>query len=412
VADAPEPLSREDQSVVIVGAGLAGVRAAEGLRQAGFAGRVVLLGEEVHEPYDRPPLSKAVLKAGGDAAGLALSPAGAMAALGVETRLGARAVSIDRAARTVELAGGERLGYDRLVLATGSRPRVLVALPRDAPGVFYLRTLDDALALRGRLAPGARLAIVGGGVIGLEAAASARALGCEVTLVEAEGRIMARSASPAVASFLEARHRAEGVEIRLSTRVATDEPSAAWRLGLSDGTTVEARAVLVGVGVVPNLELARDSGLEIAPEGIVVDAFGATSDPRIFAAGEVAFHVNALSGARERQETWAHASAHGEHVGLALVGAQAPYAQTPSYWTDQYDIAIQVAGAPMGETDVVRGDVAAGRFLVFHLAQGRIAGVTSVNAARELRAAKRLIGSRPSNPAALADTGQTLAAVA
>jgi NADPH-dependent 2,4-dienoyl-CoA reductase/sulfur reductase-like enzyme len=412
MADAPEPLGREDQSVVIVGAGLAGVRAAEGLRQAGFPGRVILLGEEAHEPYDRPPLSKAVLKTGGDAGGLALSPAGAMAAIGVEVRLGARAIAIDRPARTVELAGGERLGYDRLILATGSRPRILAALPPHAPGVSYLRTLDDALALRGRLAPGVRLAIVGGGVIGLEAAASARALGCEVTLVEAEGRLMARSAAPAVAAFLEARHRAEGVDIRLSTRVAMAEPGAAWRMGLSDGAILEAQAVLVGVGVVPNLELARDSGLETTPDGIVVDAFGATSDPRIFAAGEVAFHVNARSGARERQETWVHAAAHGEHVGLALVATQPPYAQTPSYWTDQYDIAIQVAGAPLGETDVVRGDVAAGRFLVFHLAQGLIAGVTSVNAVHELRAAKKLIGSRPSDPAALADTGQTLAAVA
>jgi len=184
-------------------------------------------------------------------------------------------------------------------------------------------------------------------------------------------------------------------------------------MGLSDGAILEAQAVLVGVGVVPNLELARDSGLETTPDGIVVDAFGATSDPRIFAAGEVAFHVNARSGARERQETWAHAAAHGLHVGRSLMGPDDDYREMASYWTDQYDFTLNVIGEPIGEQDVVRGDPASGQFLVFHLVGGKVVGVSGVNAARELRTAKRLIGSgRVIDLGVLADTAVDLKTLA
>lgn len=408
MTQAIEPLARPDQSVVIVGAGLAGVRAAEAVREAGFPGRVVLVGDEPHEPYDRPPLSKAVLQAGDGEAAIALSPDGGLAAIGVEARLGRRAVAIDRAARRVELEGGESLAYDRLVLATGSRVRTLDLLPPGAPGVHYLRGLDDALALRRTLQAGGALAVVGGGVIGMEVAASARALGCPCMVVEAGPRIMARAAAPAVSAFLDRRHRAEGVELRLGTSVAAVEPGG--RLRLSGGELVEARAVVVGVGVTPNLELARDSGLVVEPGGIVVDGLGTTSDPAVYAAGEVALHFNDRFGRHDRQETWAHAAAHGQHVGQALVAPAGAYSQPPSYWSDQYDINLQVVGAPIGERDVVRGDPAAGRFLVFHVLDGRIEGVSAINAVRELRTARRLLGRRPASLDALADPAHDLAA--
>ncbi|HEX3918104.1 MAG TPA: FAD-dependent oxidoreductase [Caulobacteraceae bacterium] len=403
-----------DQTVVIVGAGLAGLRVAEGVRGAGFGGRVILVGEEAHAPYDRPPLSKAVLETEGHEDKIALSPAEALEELHVELRLGQRVEAIDRAARKVVFAGGERLAYDQLVLATGSRVRPLDMLPPGAPGVHYLRGLDDALALRSALTPGARVAIIGGGVIGMEVAASARQRGCEVTVIEAAGRPMARTASPPVSGYFERRHRAEGVALRLGVTVAAVEggEGGAMRLRLSTGETVEADLVVVGVGVLPNVELAEAAGLEVRGGGVVVDAHGATADPAIFAAGEVATHFNALHGRHDRQETWNHAAVHGEHVGRALVAPGDEYGEAASYWSDQYDINLQIVGDPIGETDVVRGDPATGKFLVFHLAGGRVAGVSAINSTRELRTARKLIGGpQPADLGALADPTVALTAL-
>ncbi|HEX4197382.1 MAG TPA: FAD-dependent oxidoreductase [Caulobacteraceae bacterium] len=410
-----EPLERADQSVVIVGAGLAGVRVAEGLRAAGFPGRIVLVGDEPHAPYDRPPLSKAVLQEEGQEHAIGLSPEGAMAALNVELKLGRAGVAIRRQARELELSDGERIGFDRLVLATGSSVRTLETLPLGAPGVHYMRGLDDALALRAALTGGARVAIVGGGVIGLEVAASARARGCAVTVIEAGDRAMARAASPTISAFMEDRHRREGVDLRLGLTVvgADIQRGAPVRMRLSTGEVLEADVVVVGVGVTPNLDLIGGIGLEAGAGGVMVDGHGATSDPAIYAAGEVAVHFNQAYGRHDRQENWAHAAAHGEHVGRALAAPSEAYHQVTSYWTDQYDINLQVVGAPFGERDVVRGDLASGRFLVFHLASGRIEGVSAVNAVRELRAAKRLIGApQPADLSALADPAANLAALA
>ena len=410
---ASEPLERADQTVVIVGAGLAGLRVAEGLRGAGFPGRVVLVGDEPHAPYDRPPLSKAVLEIEGHEHTIKLAPEAMLAALSVDLRLGQRVVRIDRERREVELQGGGRIAYDRLVLATGSRVRTLDALPPGAPGVHYLRGLDDAVALRAELIPGRKVAIVGGGVIGMEVAATARGRGCEVTVIEAASRPMARTASPAVSCYFEQRHRQAGVDIRLGTTVeAVERQDGRLWLPLSTGETLEAQSVVVGVGVRANTELAADAGLEVRAGGIVVDAHGATSDPLIFAAGEAATHFNDLLGRHDRQETWNHAAAHGEHVGRAMVAPAEPYSQPASYWSDQYDINLQIVGAPIGETDVVRGDPASGRFVVFHVAAGRVVGVSAVNAVRELRAARRLIGAPAPDPAALADPAVNLAPLA
>jgi 3-phenylpropionate/trans-cinnamate dioxygenase ferredoxin reductase component len=397
------------KTLVVVGAGLAGLRVAEGARQAGLAGRVVLISDEPHEPYDRPPLSKALLLGHAEAGDIGLCQAGAWAEQRIEFMAGRTVVAIDRKARRVALAGGEVISYDVLVLATGSRVRTLAALPPGSARVFYLRTLDDALAIRAGLAHARRVVVVGAGVIGLEVAAAANSNGRSVTVIEAGDRVMARTSCPLVSDYFERRHRDAGVTFRFGATVDRAAPAAggALALTLSDGAVIEADLVAVGVGVASDCEVARDCGLEVEPGGIVVDGLGRSSDPAIFAAGEAALHFNALSGRRERQETWAHAAAHGEHVGRSLVAPDADYAEISSYWTDQYDINLQTAGAPAGEIDLLRGAIASGSFVVFHITGGRMVGVSAVNAVRELRAAKKLIG-RPANAEALADPARPL----
>ena len=346
------PLSRPDQTVAIVGAGIAGVKTAETLREAGFPGRVVLVGEEPHPPYDRPPLSKAVLLNAGHEAEIGLSPDGGLEALNVELRLGCAATGIDRQGRRILLSNCDPIAYDRLVLATGSSLRVLPELPPSRAGVHYLRGLDDALALRGALAKAKRVAIIGAGVIGLEVAAAATKFGPAVTVVDVAPRVMSRAASAPIAEFVAGRHRAEGVDIRLGVGVASvAEGEGGFVLTLSDGQAVSADRVVVGIGVTPNDRLARDCGLAVEAGGVVVDEHGMSSDPAIYAAGEVALHFNNVHGRHDRQETWAHALAHGEHVGRALVDPQAGYAELGSYWSDQYDFSLNVVGAPTGDAD-------------------------------------------------------------
>lgn len=396
--------------IVIVGAGLAGLRAGEALREAGYAGRIVLIGEEKHEPYDRPPLSKAVLVDDDYERSLSLAPQG-LAKFNFDLRLGRAVVAIDRAARSVTFSDGEKLGYGRLILATGSRVRELPILPRDRARVHYVRTLDDAVKLRSALASARRVVVVGAGIIGLEVAAAA-AKDREVVVLEAGPRAMARSASEPVTAHMLARHAEAGVRFAFGITVegVTDSESGIT-LALSDGATLDADLVVVGIGVLPNIELARDCGLAIAEGAIVVDAHGATEDPYIFAAGEVALHYNDAVGRHLRQETWAHAAAHGAHVGRAVLAPGASYAEPSSYWTDQYEINLQAFGASIGEEDVVRGDPATGKFLVFHLVGGRVAGVSAINSVRDLRAAKKLIGQSVS-ARDLGDESKPLASLA
>lgn len=386
-------MSADGAPLVIVGAGLAGLRAAEGARSAGFAGRIVLIGDEPHAPYDRPPLSKAVLLNEGHEHEIALAPGDSLKENAIELRAGNAVTAIDRNGRSVALADGTRVAYGTLVLATGSRVRVLDCLPLGAPGVHYIRGLDDALALRADLAAARNVAIVGGGVIGLEIAAAASA-GRRVMVIEAQPRVMARNAAPAVSSYFERRHREAGVSFRFGVTVsgARRSDGGGWTLSLSDGSALAADVVVVGIGVIPNTGLAAAAGLEVAPGGVVVDAFGRTSDPHIYATGEAALHINTRHGRHDRQETWAHAAAHGDHVGRSIVSAGEGYAEPSSYWSDQYDINLQVFGAPLGETDIVRGDPDSGKFLVFHISGGVVAGVSAVNSVRDLRAAKKLVG--------------------
>lgn len=400
--------------IVIVGTGIAAVQAAAALRKSGYAEELILIGAEKHLPYNRPPLSKEVLQKRWPPSRIVLRPESFYSSNRIELRTGAPASRIDRRAQRVELTDGTQIDYAKLLLATGSTPSALPALPIGSPDVYYLRSLDDSLALRERLSAGCRLGIVGGGVIGLEVAATAIKAGCQVFVIEAAARVMGRAACPELSDFIAQRHRAAGVELRCGValqRVA--RCASGWQLTLSSGETLPADAVLVGIGVKPCTTLARDSGLAISEHGILADEWGRTDDPNIHAAGEVAHHVNMFRGRRERQENWLHAAAHGELVGRALTGAVSGYHDPCGYWTDQYDLSIQSAGLPRAEQNVVRGDPATAKFIIYHLDQGVVVGATAVNALSDFRLAKELIKrQRRIAPERLADPEADLTSAA
>ncbi|SDC47468.1 3-phenylpropionate/trans-cinnamate dioxygenase ferredoxin reductase subunit/p-cumate 2,3-dioxygenase ferredoxin reductase subunit [Paraburkholderia lycopersici] len=380
---------------VIVGGGIAGVSAAEALRDCGFDGRIVLINEESTAPYDRPPLSKDVLRSSDLPQNIWLRNDAFYASRGIEVRTGVGAVAIDAVGKTVKLSDGDVVSYAKLLLATGSRARELAMFPIGNPLVHYLRTLDDAQGLRcdlDKLGDDGHLLVVGAGVIGLEVAAIARELGLRVTVVEAGARPLARSASPLLAAFLARAHADRGVDIRCGvTLQSADFLGDGYDVALSDGTEVHADVVLVAIGILPNAGLARSAGVEVVPEGIRTDGLGRTSVQDIYAAGEVAYHYNQRHQAFRREETWQHAADHGAHVARCMAGQDEQYASTMAYWTDQYQFSIQVFGNPHGTSEVIRGDSGSDAFSIFHLDHSAICGVTAVNAARELRKSKPLV---------------------
>jgi len=401
-------------SIVVVGAGISGVRACRGLRASGFEGPLVLVSAESELPYDRPPLSKQILATGHPGSAIALEPESFYVDNRIELMLGERVQSIDRQRRRVALQSGAEVEFSRMVLALGSQLRTLPLLGRGAAGVFYLRDIDDARGLRAAMQTGGRVAIIGGGVIGLEVAAAAAIRKLPVTVIEAAPRLMARAAPRPLAEHLAAVHRDHGVTIRCGTTVQSVTGRGPTRcLHLSDGATVEADILVVGVGVEPRIDLAVAAQIETAPQGIRVDGFGRTSDPAIYAAGECTYHFNSFSGCHVRQENWHHAAAHGEHVGRSIVEPQIAYNELCGYWSDQYHVSIQATGAQTGEVDVVRGDVAGGKFIVLHVTGRFVIGATAVNATRELRAAKNVIRQRvPVDPEKLSDARYDLAVLA
>ena len=390
---------------VIVGAGQAGANAAVAMRDAGFAGRIVLVGEETHRPYERPPLSKAALtEVPEPAPGWFFAPE-KYADLDIELRLGVAAEKLDAGARLLTLADGAALRFDRLLLATGGRARTL-----PVPGAEHaltLRTLEDARHIRHRLEPGARVVCIGAGVIGLETAASAHQRGCQVTVLEAAPGVMGRAMTHEMAHWVERLHRARGVELHLGAGVVAIEPG---RVLTADGGAVPADLVIAGVGMVRNIGLAQDAGLEVTG-GIAVDEFGRTGVPDIYAAGDVAAFWHPTLQRRLRLESWKHAQNHGTAVGRSMAGVATQYDDVPWYWTDQFGVTIQVAGLPHeAETTVLRGAETASSFSAFHLgADGKVVAATGVNAPRDVRAAIAMIekGLAP-DPAKLADPGVKL----
>ncbi|GAA0645748.1 NAD(P)/FAD-dependent oxidoreductase [Brevundimonas lenta] len=397
--------------VLIIGAGHAGGTAAALLRQYGHEGPIVLAGAEPAAPYQRPPLSKAWLKGEADLEALLLRPESFYVEHDIELRTGVTATAIDPAARTATFADGTVESWDVLVLATGSSARKLALPGADRPDLLELRTLADAEKLKAALGPGRKLAVVGGGYVGLEAAASARALGAEAVVVERMDRVLARVASPVLSEFFTAWHREQGVEILTSAEVTAFEDAG---VRLADGRLVEADAVLVGVGATATDGLARAAGLECA-NGVVVDASGRTSDPAIYAIGDMTFRpVPVHGGTMHRLESVPNALEQAKQVAAAIVGRPAPAAEAPWFWSDQYDLKLQIAGLPDdADRQVVRGDVAAGTFAVFHLAGDRIVCVEAVNAPAEFMAGRMMITrNTPVDAEKLADRAVSMKEVA
>jgi NADPH-dependent 2,4-dienoyl-CoA reductase/sulfur reductase-like enzyme len=389
---------------IIVGAGQAGGWAAIGMRQAGFTGRILLIGAETWRPYERPPLSKAMLTADPLPDLPYFHPESKYTELGIDLLLGAAGETLDPHAKTLQLSDGRVLGYDRLLLATGGQARRLTV-----PGgehAMTLRTVEDALRIRARLAHARRVVCIGAGVIGLEIAASARARGAEVTVLEAMGGAMGRMVSPEGARFMERLHRDAGVELRFGETVEAIEANGDhYAVVCGDGSVVEAALVVAGIGMERNLALAAQAGIAI-DRGIEVDEFGRTSETDVFAAGDVTAFLHPLFGRRLRLEAWRHAQNQGLAVGKAMCGEAAPYDDVPWFWTDQHGVNLQVAGLPAeAARTIVRVDTPPRDFVAVHLtADDRVIGVTAANAPREIRAGQALIkAGKPVDVARLAD---------
>jgi NADPH-dependent 2,4-dienoyl-CoA reductase/sulfur reductase-like enzyme len=393
------PAPRRDpallDSIVVVGASLAGLRCAEALRGQGYAGRLALVGAEDRPPYDRPPLSKEVLRGAREPESLALARPEALAALELELRLGRPAASLDLAARTVVLEAGERLRFDGLVIATGATPR---RLPGAAPpaGVFVLRTLDDCLRLRCELERGPRVAVVGAGFIGAEVASSCRQRGLEVTLIETLPVPLGLAVPREIGATLAAIHADAGVRLRCGVRVAGIEgDTRAEGVRLDDGSRVPADVVVVGIGVTPETRWLAGSGLPLG-DGVLCDETLAAGAENVVAAGDVARWPNPLFGESMRIEHWTNAV---EQAGAAaerlLAGSAAakPFAPVPFVWSDQYDRKIQLAGSvrPQDEMHIVHGSLAERRFVALFGRAGRLVGALAMNRTRQLVACRRQI---------------------
>ncbi|WP_426024326.1 NAD(P)/FAD-dependent oxidoreductase [Brevundimonas sp. PWP3-1b1] len=376
--------------ILIIGAGHAGGSVAAFLRQYGHEGPIVLIGEEDAPPYQRPPLSKAWLKGEADLETLLLRPLSFYEEQRIEFRPSTVAVSVDPEAKTVAFHDGLSETYDVLVLATGSTARKLPVPGGDHPELLELRTLKDAERLKAVLGPGKRLAVVGGGYVGLEAAASARALGAEAVVIERMDRVLARVASETLSAFFTAQHRAHGVEILTGAEVVAVAHDG---VTLADGSVVRADAVLVGVGALACEGLARSAGLR-CDDGVVVDEQARTSDPAIFAVGDMTRRpIPVHGGISHRLESVPNALEQAKQAAAAIVGRPGPAAEVPWFWSDQYDFKLQIAGLPFdADRQVVRGDPTAGGFAVFHLNGDRVVCVEAVNAPPEFMAGKQLIG--------------------
>lgn len=395
---------------LIVGAGQAGRRAAESLRSLAPTAQVCLVGDEVELPYDRPILSKEALFNVEDEAKAFIQEKSFYESQQIELRLGSRVQKIDRVARQVELVSGERITYEKLLLATGSRARPYPGQVGEGVELLYLRTLEQARQLRSRLVAGKRLVILGGGFIGLEVAASARKLGCAVTVLEPASSLLQRVMPKVIGDYLLQLHRQAGVDVRLDTLPNRITRGTNGLLIETNRGTHETDEILVGIGALPNVELATEIGL-LVENGIVVDEQCRTSDPHIFAAGDVTSHFNPLLGRHVRVESWQVAEHQPQVAAANMVGNEESYAQTPWLWSDQYQCNLQTLGFFSGTGPVLlRGKVEEGAFSVIELdTEGRLLAVATVNQGRDMAAFKRMATSGSSlDAAALADSGTNL----
>ena len=393
--------------VVVVGAGHGGGNMVSFLRQAGHEGAIVLIGAETAPPYHRPPLSKAYLKGEATEESLKLRADSFYAEKNITLRLGETVTGIDRKNRRVLLRDGSEEAYDKLVLATGSTPRRLTIPGSDLAGILELRHLDDAEALKVAIGPAQRLAVIGGGYIGLEAAASAISLGASATIIERESRILARVACEQLASFFDGYHRAKGVEIITGAHVERLEGKHGRisAVVLADGRSIPCDAALVGIGGIPSDELGRAAGLD-CENGIVVDENARTSDPDIYAIGDVAWRPMPLYGGRMfRLESVPNAIEQARRVAHDILGLPQPAHEVPWFWSDQFDLKLQIAGVPFdAEQLVVRGAPDQGRFAIFHLRDGHVLAVEAVNSAKDFLFGRSVVGTdKRVDPVRLAD---------
>jgi 3-phenylpropionate/trans-cinnamate dioxygenase ferredoxin reductase subunit len=382
---------------IIIGTGHAGGELAIALRNEGWEGRILLLGEETHLPYHRPPLSKAYLAGSVEKSSLSIRPQLAYDKANVEFSGGVRVLRIDRANKRLELADGKQLAYDKLAIATGGRPRPLnvpnaTAAARCA-NFHYLRTLDDVELIRAQMAPGKRLAIVGGGYIGLEVAAAAVAQGLQVSVLEALPRVLQRVTAAELSAYYERKHREAGVDIRTSVQVADLEVTgeAVSAVICVDGSRLETDLVVVGIGLIANTELAAEAGLQV-DNGIQVDEHAQTSDPDIYAAGDCTNHPNPLLGRRLRLESVPNALEQSRVAAANMAGKAKTYASVPWFWSDQYELKLKMVGLSEGfERLVLRGDPATDSFSAFYLKDGKVLAADTVNRPQDFIAAKRLV---------------------
>nr|WP_283815191.1 FAD-dependent oxidoreductase [Bradyrhizobium sp. JYMT SZCCT0180] len=387
-------MSAPNENIVIAGAGQAGGRAAEALRARGFQGAITMLGEEPHPPYERPQLSKAMLHSPGVAVAYIKQTQDWSDVLNVRLETGAAVTDCDADRRTVTTADGRSFAYDRLLIATGTRPRRLAALESPGLEVQYLRNVEDALRFRKSVQHQSRIVIVGGGVIGLEAACAAAKNGCRVTVIESEPRLLARAFPPLVSDLVAAKHRSHGVNFILGATVTGSTPAG---VKLSNGEEVEADLVLIGIGVEPVPTVAERLGLPTAG-GIAVDACGRTAASGVFCAGDAALQWSRCHGRAIRVETWANAQNQAISVAANMISEAKEYTDPPWFWTDQYDLNIQVAGDMLDSDHIVRGDERSGRYSVIAMRGSEVVGALSVNAAKEMAMLKRVIAAnaRPS----------------
>ncbi|MBL4583505.1 MAG: FAD-dependent oxidoreductase [Pseudomonadales bacterium] len=380
-------------AIVIIGAGQAAGQTAASLRQEGSDEEIIIIGEEPHVPYSRPILSKEYL-AGHDGARVFLRAEKFYGDKNITMKTNQRAEKIDTAAKTVTIEGGEVVAYSKLLIATGSRARILNIKGSDLKGIFYLRTLDDVDQIKNAMAPGKKLVIVGGGYIGLEVASVAKTCGLDVTVLEAADRILQRVTTPEMSEFYDDLHSGHGVKLLKDTGVSGFEGTDTVTHVCCGDDKIEADMVIVGIGIIPNTELAVDAGIE-CDNGIVVDERCRTSVEDVYSAGDCANHPNPILGRRLRLESVPNAMDQARVVAANMMGKDKTYAAVPWFWSDQYDLKLQMVGfSADGDTQVVRGDKAANKFSVLYLKDGALVAVDAVNNPADFMAGKQLYGKK------------------
>ena len=396
-------------SIVVIGAGQAGLQTIMSLRQTGYEGDITLVGDEAFLPYQRPPLSKAYLSGNMERERLFLKPDEFFTDNNVTLKLDTSVESLDAAAKSVTLSNGETLSFEYAVIATGSRPRLLNVPGRELANIFDLRGMADIDAMQPHFVDGKRLVVVGGGYIGLEAAAVAAGMGLSVHVLEAAPRLLARVAEPEISNFYTRIHQAHGVTLVTESQMTGFVGDGAVSgVEMADGSIIDADIVITGIGILPNVEIAEAAGLAVE-NGIVVNEVGQTSDAHIFAAGDCTSHPNDLLGRTMRLESVPNAIEQGKAAASAICGTPKPYHQVPWFWSDQYDVKLQIAGVPTQiDSKVLRGDDSSNSFAWFYFTGDKLTGVTAINRPAEFMAGRMLIekslkGELSADPAKLAD---------